>query len=43
MRIGVDEDLAGKRVALGRDEHVGDAVAADWEVVLDAEALDEIA
>ena len=43
VRVGVDQDLAGQRVALGRDEHVGDAVLADREVVLDAELLDELA
>ena len=33
----------GQRVALGRDDHVRDAVLADGEVVLDAEPLDELA
>ncbi len=40
--VGVDQDLAGQGVALLGDEDVGDAVLADREVVLDAEALDEL-
>ena len=43
MGVGVDQDLAGKGVALGRDQHVGDPVLPDWEIVLDAELLDELA
>ena len=43
MRVGVDEDLAGQGVALLGDDHVRDAVLPDREVVLDVEALDELA
>ena len=42
MRVRIDEYLARERVTLGRDQHVGDAVLADREVILDAEALEQL-
>ena len=42
MGVGVDEDLSRKGVALFRDDNVRDAVLADWEVVRDFEAIDEL-
>ena len=43
MGVGIDQDLAGQGEPVLGHEHVGDAVLPHGEVVLDAEAVDELA